>query len=357
MDNQINIKYMFTVIGGGWTRVSRAYFITDDRVYFLNKFSPADLKMFESHFDDITATLASVNFDTTGLDFVNHGTNVGFDMPTITMYQYEDGKYKKLWSEGDYQNSEAVDTIQSIFQDSRYLAKGGNPVCKYRYFMSGMFYPTDGNEYEINIPSPVIHDSKEEAMADGNFGYRFIQIDRADGPIIVIFENENFKVTTDEKGQSCLEQWVGGKIVGTYTFEQFKKSGGYIRMLKPECKGRGFIDGNTDFVPTEKTFVDIFPDIQPQKLYYIDNEAYWIGELKRNKEETEGEIPSFVIGEVDSDAEAAEITTNLDARRPDYQMTLAKKGCGMSFTEKCRIMREAIGKITETGEKADEKKN
>lgn len=117
---------MFTVIGGGWTRVSRAYFIADDRVYFLNKFSPVDLKMLEKHFEDITATLASVNFDTTGLDFVNHGTNVGFDMPTITMYRYEDGKYKKLWSEGDYRNSEAVDTIQSIFQDSGYLGKGEN---------------------------------------------------------------------------------------------------------------------------------------------------------------------------------------------------------------------------------------
>ena len=96
-----------------------AYFIADDRVYFLNKFSPADLKMLENHFDDITDTLASLNFDTTGLDFVNHGTNVGFDMPTITMYRYEDGKYKKLWSEGDYRNSEAVDTIQSIFQNTR----------------------------------------------------------------------------------------------------------------------------------------------------------------------------------------------------------------------------------------------
>lgn len=215
--------------------------------------------------------------------------------------------------------------------------------------MSGMFYPTDGNEYEINIPSPVIHDSEEEAMADENFGYRFIQIDRSVGPVIVIFENENFKVTTDEKGQSCLEQWVEGKIVGTYTFEQFKKSGGYIRMLKPECKGRSSIDGNTDFVPTEKTFADTFPDIQPQKLYYIDSEAYWISELKRNKEETEGKISSFVIGEVDSDAEAAEIIANLDARCPDYQMTLAKVGGGMSFAEKYRVMREEIGKISETG--------
>ena len=35
MDNKINIKYMFTVIGGGWERVSRAYFIADDsRPYF-----------------------------------------------------------------------------------------------------------------------------------------------------------------------------------------------------------------------------------------------------------------------------------------------------------------------------------
>lgn len=73
--------------------------------------------------------------------------------------------------------------------------------------------------------------------------------------------------------------------------------------------------------------------------------------------EEEPENSSFVIGEVGSDAEAAKIIANLDARRPDYQMTLAKKGCGMSFAEKIRIIRETIGKISETGEKADEKKN
>lgn len=28
---------------------------------------------------------------------------------------------------------------------------------KYRYFMSGMFFPTDNEEYEINIPSPFLH--------------------------------------------------------------------------------------------------------------------------------------------------------------------------------------------------------
>ena len=49
-------------------------------------------------------------------------------------------------------------------------------------------------------------------------------------------------------------------------------------MLKPECKCLAYIDGNTDFVDTEKTFVDIFPNMQEQRLYYIDNEAYFIKE-------------------------------------------------------------------------------
>lgn len=136
MDNQINIKYMFTVIGGGWTRVSRAYFIADDRVYFLNKFSPDDLRMLENHFDDITATLASVNFDTTGLDFVNHGTNVGFDMPTITMYRYEDGKYKKI----------VVRRGLSKFRSCRY-----NPE-----HFSG--FPLPGKRGETGLQIPLLHE-------------------------------------------------------------------------------------------------------------------------------------------------------------------------------------------------------
>ena len=35
---------------------------------------------------------------------------------------------------------------------------------KYRYFMSGMFEPTDGEMYEINIPSPHVYDSETEAL-------------------------------------------------------------------------------------------------------------------------------------------------------------------------------------------------
>ena len=139
--------------------------------------------------------------------------------------------------------------------------------CKYRYFMYGMFYPTDGNTYGINIPSPFMRDSKEEAMADGHFAYRFAKIDESDGPVIVVFEKENFKVVTDEKGRRCLNTWVEGETIGTYTFEQFKKLGGYI--MKPD-----------DFLPTEKTFADVFPNIEPDRLYYIDDEAYSIEEYK-----------------------------------------------------------------------------
>lgn len=37
----------------------------------------------------------------------------------------------------------------------------------------------------------------------------------------------------------------------------------------------GFIDGNTDFLDIDKTFRDVYPNMQKQKLYYIDNEAYY----------------------------------------------------------------------------------
>lgn len=153
---------------------------------------------------------------------------------------------------------------------------------KYRYFMSGMFCPTDGEEYEINIPSPFLHDSKEEAKKDENFGYRFALLNDVRGPEIIVYEKENFKVIK-EKDKKYLEQWVEGNVLKTYSFEEFKKSHGYIRMLKPELKGNGYIDGNTDFLDTNKTFKDVFPNMQKQKLYYIDNEAYYIEEIEEEK--------------------------------------------------------------------------
>lgn len=157
--------------------------------------------------------------------------------------------------------------------------------CKYRYLMHGIFEPTDGNTYEINIPSPFIRDSEVEAVADEwSFTYCFMQIDKpvlpefaqidsSDEPVIVVFEKEGFNVT----GRRCLT-WVEEKISGTYTFEQFKKMGGYIRMLKPECKGKLSRDLD-DFIPTKKTFADVFPNIKPDRLYYIDDKAYSIEEV------------------------------------------------------------------------------
>ena len=55
-------------------------------------------------------------------------------------------------------------------------------------------------------------------------------------------------------------------------------------MLKPECQGSGFIDGDTDFVSTEKSFEEIFPNTQPQKLYYIDNMAYSVEKVEAGNE-------------------------------------------------------------------------
>lgn len=152
---------------------------------------------------------------------------------------------------------------------------------KYRYFMSGMFTPTDGEEYEINIPSPFLHDSEKAAMKDGNFGYRFAWLSDARGPEILIYAGEEFEVVEDGD-KKYLKQWVEGNVLKTYTFEEFKAAGGYIRMLKPELKGIGCIDDSTDFLDTDKTFKDIFPDMQKQKLYYIDNEAYYIEEIEQN---------------------------------------------------------------------------
>lgn len=149
---------------------------------------------------------------------------------------------------------------------------------KYRYFMCGMFFPTDGEEYEINIPSPFLYDSKNEAMKDESFGYRFCWLDDAIGPEIIVYEKENFEVIEDGD-KKFLKQWVEGNVLKTYSFEDFKKENGFIRMLKPELKGSGYIDSNTDFLDTDKTFREIFPNMQKLKLYYIDSEAYYIEEI------------------------------------------------------------------------------
>lgn len=115
---------------------------------------------------------------------------------------------------------------------------------KYRYYMCGMFDGTNGNEYNICIPSPFVRDSKGEAMKGENFVYRFWATDST-GPMLVAFANEHFEPINNGKMQ--VKCWVDKDVVGTYTFEEFKKNGGYIRQLKPSSRGL-----TSSFIPIAK---------------------------------------------------------------------------------------------------------
>lgn len=142
--------------------------------------------------------------------------------------------------------------------------------------MFGMFTGTDGNRYNICIPSPFVRDAEVEAMKDENLAYRFCAIDSAE-PLLVAFANEHFEPTNNGKMQ--LKCWVDKDVVGTYTFEEFKKNGGYIRQLKQSSREK-YVTDELDFVNTDKTFADIFPNMERHKLCYIDDEAYKISEVE-----------------------------------------------------------------------------
>lgn len=145
---------------------------------------------------------------------------------------------------------------------------------KYRYYMCGMFSGTDGNRYDICIPSPFVRNSKSEAMKDADFAYRFWAIDSAE-PMLIAFANEHFEPMNNGKMQ--LRCWVDKHIVGTYTFEEFQKNGGYIRQLKPSSRGK-YVTDESDFVDVDKSFAEVFPYIEKGKLYYIDDESYFVAE-------------------------------------------------------------------------------
>lgn len=145
---------------------------------------------------------------------------------------------------------------------------------KYRYYMCGMFSGTDGNRYDICIPSPFVRDSKSEAMKDADFAYRFWAIDSAE-PMLIAFANEHFEPMNNGKMQ--LRCWVDKHIIGTYTFEEFRKNGGYIRQLKPSSRGKYIID-ESDFVDVDKSFADMFPNMEQEKLYYVDDESFFVAE-------------------------------------------------------------------------------
>lgn len=158
-------------------------------------------------------------------------------------------------------------------------------MMEYRYFMYGMFDGTDGNRYDICIPSPFVRNSKGEAMKDENLAYRFCAIDSAE-PMLVAFANEHFEPVNNGKMQSKC--WVDKDVVGAYTFEEFKKNGGFMRLLKPSSREK-YVTDESDFIDTDKSFVDAFLNMEQGKLYYVDGETYYIEKVVTgaNKKNTE----------------------------------------------------------------------
>lgn len=133
---------------------------------------------------------------------------------------------------------------------------------KYKYFINGMLDGTDGKSYEIEIPSPLLYDSESEAMKDSELKSGIILVSGMTEPELIVMSEEN--------------------IIKTYTYNELKKCGGYIRVLKDECKDCSYIDSAKDFADTDKTFKDIFPDVEKEKIYYVNNEAYCIKKIDVN---------------------------------------------------------------------------
>jgi hypothetical protein len=94
---------------------------------------------------------------------------------------------------------------------------------KYRYFMYGMFDGTDGNIYDICIPSPFVRNSKAEAMKDEDFTYRFLAIDSA-GPMLIAFANEHFEPMNNGKMQ--VKCWVDKNVSGPILLRSSRRTAG-----------------------------------------------------------------------------------------------------------------------------------
>lgn len=146
---------------------------------------------------------------------------------------------------------------------------------RYQYYAYSIFDATDGNRYEIAIPSPYTYKTKEEAMADKVLGYRFVLLPDGKGPQVAIFEGSGFGAGYDGK-----ENYVRGEegVIEIYDFDEFTKAGGYIRLFNPELKNITIIE-DSDFLETDKTFADIFPNMEYLKLDYIDDQSYSINEI------------------------------------------------------------------------------
>lgn len=162
---------------------------------------------------------------------------------------------------------------------------------KFRYHDVAMFIGTDDEEYQIDIPSPFLCDTKEEAKKSEDLTPRFLRIGGVpilNEPLLVIYDKpEDVEKGTTKEGKDCLLIRTKGEILKVYTYEEFKKAGGTLKMLKSECKGN-VVTYEEDYVEINKTFTQCFPNMQMGKNYYVDSEAYWIEEIEVANDE-EGE--------------------------------------------------------------------
>lgn len=156
-------------------------------------------------------------------------------------------------------------------------------MTKFRYHDVAMFIGTDHEEYQIDIPSPFLCDTKEEAKKSEDLTPRFLRIEGVpilNEPLLVIYDKpEDVEKVNTKEGKDCLFIRTKGEIIKVYTYEEFKEAGGTLKMLKPECKGN-IVTYEEDYVDTNKTFTQCFPTMQTGKKYYVDSEAYWIEEIE-----------------------------------------------------------------------------
>lgn len=113
-------KYVYTEIGGGWAYSYVLYAISNDNgLYKTCKFDV-------EHLED-----ASVEFVCDipgGLNFEEHGNNVGLDAADCTMYRVQDGKLVKLYTVGMYGNIPAVEVVISsvMYEHYKKLREGND---------------------------------------------------------------------------------------------------------------------------------------------------------------------------------------------------------------------------------------
>lgn len=146
---------------------------------------------------------------------------------------------------------------------------------KYRHHAFCIFFGTNDEEYMLDIPSPYLCDTEDEALKMGEFAPRFVKLKEFDTPFLMLFDDEEFEAGVMDDGTKCLYGHTVGDVYVAWNFDDFTKNGGAIRIRTEESKGN-VITYDEDYVATNHTFSDCFPMMKENKPYYVDYEAYKI---------------------------------------------------------------------------------